>query len=624
MTFNGGAALGIDTASATAPFSYASVISGGQGLAKLGAGTLTLTGANSYTGVTTVVAGTLQIGNGGMAGSLGTNSVSNNAALVFDRSDSASVPNSISGTGSLTQNGSGTLTLTGASTYTGMTNVNAGTLTYAASSTFTGGGTITVAGGAVININGNLNLKQSDLEVNTTGGSAAYVTLGSGGTLAAAYGEYVGYNGSGTFTQSAGNNSTFAYGAVLLGYNMGDSGTFNLGGGSLSTYSEYIGYSGTGTFVQSGGTNTLSNNLFLGYNSGSSGSYTLNGGSLTALYEEIGGPNSTFTQNGGTNTVMPGGALLIGGGDGYTLGGTGVLSASYESFGGGTFTQNAGTNTVGTQLSLGTAYGSGTYSLNGGTLETPLVSSSGTSIFNFNGGTLQASASGTSFLQGLTTANVQAGGAKIDTNGNNVTVAQALVHDTTSGAPAIDGGLTKLGTGILTLAAANTYTGPTTVSAGTLAISVNGGLGKGNVSIAAGATLSLGTAVTAAHNASTGTTLTLASTTTSLVNLAGTGLQDTVAALIINGVTEPDGTYGAPDSGATYTNIADFTGTGILSVVPEPSVWVLMAGAGLWLGVSVLRQRATCALRSSGRSPTPRSRLRLAPASRSGRSPARP
>ena len=50
---------------------------------------------------------------------------------------------------------------------------------------------------------------------------------------------------------------------------------------------------------------------------------------------------------------------------------------------------------------------------------------------------------------------------------------------------------------------------------------------------------------------STGTTLSLASATTSIVNLAGT--------------------YGAAGSGAMYTNIADFTGTGELSVVPEPS-----------------------------------------------------
>jgi autotransporter-associated beta strand protein len=71
-------------------------------------------------------------------------------------------------------------------------------------------------------------------------------------------------------------------------------------------------------------------------------------------------------------------------------------------------------------------------------------------------------------MTALTTANVQVGGAIINTNGFAITVAQPLHHDTTSGAPAIDGGLTKTGAGTLTLSGSNTYTGSTTVSSGTL------------------------------------------------------------------------------------------------------------------------------------------------------------
>lgn len=72
-------------------------------------------------------------------------------------------------------------------------------------------------------------------------------------------------------------------------------------------------------------------------------------------------------------------------------------------------------------------------------------------------------------------------GANIDTNGFNVTVAQPLLHSTIGGDAATDGGLTKLGTGTLTLTGASTYTGATTVSAGTLNVNNNGGSAPGRL-----------------------------------------------------------------------------------------------------------------------------------------------
>ena len=65
---------------------FGQVISGSGTLTKAGTGTLTLTGANSYSGDTTISAGTLQIGNGGITGSL-IGDIANEGALVFDRSD---------------------------------------------------------------------------------------------------------------------------------------------------------------------------------------------------------------------------------------------------------------------------------------------------------------------------------------------------------------------------------------------------------------------------------------------------------------------------------------------------------------------------------------------------------
>lgn len=92
------------------------------------ASTLTLSGANSYSGVTLINAGTLSVGNGSTAGTLGTGNVTNNASLVFNRSNDLTADNAINGTGKLTKLGAGKLTLTAASGYTGNTLVSNGTL----------------------------------------------------------------------------------------------------------------------------------------------------------------------------------------------------------------------------------------------------------------------------------------------------------------------------------------------------------------------------------------------------------------------------------------------------------------------------------------------------------------
>ncbi|MDR1275006.1 MAG: autotransporter-associated beta strand repeat-containing protein, partial [Candidatus Accumulibacter sp.] len=107
--------------------SYDGILSGGGSLEKTGAGTLTLSGTNTYTGDTTVSDGTLQIGAGSTSGSVAGNIV-NNAQVSFNRSDDMSYDGILSGNGSLEKTGTGTLTLTGNNSYTGDTTVTAGTL----------------------------------------------------------------------------------------------------------------------------------------------------------------------------------------------------------------------------------------------------------------------------------------------------------------------------------------------------------------------------------------------------------------------------------------------------------------------------------------------------------------
>lgn len=123
---NGGFLLGSggDNSSTT----FGGVISGAGGLVKTGTGTLVLTGNNSYGGGTTLASGgALFVGNGGSSGAI-TGAVTNNGALMFNRSDDILFGGAISGSGTVTKAGSGKLTLSGVHTYTGVTSVAAGSL----------------------------------------------------------------------------------------------------------------------------------------------------------------------------------------------------------------------------------------------------------------------------------------------------------------------------------------------------------------------------------------------------------------------------------------------------------------------------------------------------------------
>jgi len=142
----------------------AAPIAGSSGLSKLGNGTLILAAENIYTGTTNIQLGTLQIGNGGTTGSILGN-ISNNAELIFNRSDDVTFGAMTVGSGSMKKSGTGTLTLTGTNSSIGGTTVSEGTLL--ANSTLSGA--VGVKSGATLG---------------GTGTITGLVTVDDGGTIA--------------------------------------------------------------------------------------------------------------------------------------------------------------------------------------------------------------------------------------------------------------------------------------------------------------------------------------------------------------------------------------------------------------------------------------------------------
>ncbi|ECD0515815.1 AIDA autotransporter-like protein ShdA, partial [Salmonella enterica subsp. enterica serovar Derby] len=98
-------------------------ISGSGQVVKSGDGALTLSGANSYTGGTTISGGTLVASN---VEALGTGDVTDNATLELNTG--GDFDNAISGSGQVVKSGDKTLTLSGANSYSGATTISGGTL----------------------------------------------------------------------------------------------------------------------------------------------------------------------------------------------------------------------------------------------------------------------------------------------------------------------------------------------------------------------------------------------------------------------------------------------------------------------------------------------------------------
>jgi fibronectin-binding autotransporter adhesin len=194
---------------------YAGVMSGTGSLTKTGTGTLTLTGANSYTGGTLVSAGRLTGNTASLQGA-----IVNNAAVEFAQSASGTYAGVMSGTGSLTKTGTGTLTLTGANSYTGGTLVSAGRLT----------GNTTSLQGAIVN-NAAVEFAQ------TTAGSYAGAMSGTGQLIK---------TGSGTLTLTGANSYT---GGTLVSAGRLTGNTTSLQGAIVNNAAVEFAQSASGTYA---------------------------------------------------------------------------------------------------------------------------------------------------------------------------------------------------------------------------------------------------------------------------------------------------------------------------------------------------------------------------------------
>jgi autotransporter-associated beta strand protein len=288
--------------------------------------------------------------------------------------------------------------------------------------------------------NGTWNLTGGTLTQNGNGGNfdigeGTGVFNLSNATVNITAGElWVGQGGNGTLTLAKGG-AINCHDWVVVG-RAGGTGVLNMSGGTFTHdgANHFVIANGTGTVNQSGGIFSLVTGDLRITESGT-GLYNLTGGTANV--------NTILVGSQGSGSAE------------LRIGGSGVMSAGAVVMG------NAGSMTS-------------VVNLNGGILQATAItfgSSAGTATFNFNGGTLRAGGAG-AIMSGLTAGNIRNGGAVIDDGGYAIAMAQPLVHSSVGGDNAIDGGLTKLGSGTLKLASSSTYTGDTVVKAGTLRLDI--------------------------------------------------------------------------------------------------------------------------------------------------------
>jgi autotransporter-associated beta strand protein len=419
-------------------------------LEKIGAGTLILTANNTYTGVTTITAGTLQIGNGGATGTLGSGNVVNNAALVVNRFDDLPMAQNISGTGTLTKTGAGNLTLSGNNTYSGGTTVTQGTLQIG-DATLTG----TIRGAVTVN-NATLDFVNADTSfitsiANTAGSAVSTINFRN--------------------ASNAGSMTITSEGVAFPSLNAGvvqfhDSSS---AGASTITVNGYAGLyfnnnsrAGTATIVVNSDTGGQELE-FRNNSSAESANITINTGGRSSFLGSSTAANATITNNRSLrfdDTATAGNSSIT------NNAGAGLVFSGQSTAGASTIINNGG-------LAFFQTASGGTAAVTnnaGGSVNLSSLTSAGTTLGSLDGA-----------------GNVVLGSKNLTVGSNNLSTEVSGVIFGNNG-----GSLTKVGTGTLTLSGSNTYTGGTTINAGTLEMRNGRALADtGTVTIAdaAGATL---------------------------------------------------------------------------------------------------------------------------------------
>ena len=489
-------------------------LSGSTNLIKGGAGTLALTGTNTYAGGTTINLGTLQLGNGGTTGSI-LGDIVNNGTLAFNRSDDLSFANTISGTGGLIKNGTNVLTLTGANSNTGVTQVNAGFL-YVNGNQSAAMGATTVANGATLGGNGTLggDVTVADGATLSPGDKGAIGTLTINGNLSLVSGSVLNYgfgqvtgvtqpgdliNVKGNLTLDGTLNVDVASGGDL---GPGAHRLLNYGGSLVDNGLTLGSMPSTGWVVQTGvaqQVNVVNTQgmifSFWDGDAGPKGNNAIDGGNGT--WETAGSNNNWTDASGAVNAPFSNSSFVVFQGapgtvsvndangevhaagmqfasDGYVIQGDAIqLVGSVDDPTHSTIRVGDGT-TVGARYkgiinsvldgnSTLVKTDAGTLVLGGSNTYT-----GGTTI---NGGTLQIGNGGTTgWILGNVTDN-----ASLAFNRSDDVTFNSIVSGS--------GVLQQTGTGKLTLTGANTYAGGTKITAGTLEITPGATLGAGNITV---------------------------------------------------------------------------------------------------------------------------------------------